>query len=154
MVANFFGDPDRVRRHKEVKFNQDLEALVSEMQRRKFHVISTTKHFVPAPPKKTPKNPPKNPPPLEAPRSAIVNVFVKGAEEWNGKFMEFIKTTTYDPALGGYPPPAASSSTGAVRNTTRHSTPTLLLTILHEILLPTTTSLMCTAVRSQGSQVH
>jgi len=43
---------------------------------------------------------------------------VKGAEEWNGKFTEFIKTTTYDPALGGYPPPTASSSTGAVRDTT------------------------------------
>jgi hypothetical protein len=40
MDVNFFGDPDRAR-SKEVKFNQDLEALVSEMQRRKFHVINT-----------------------------------------------------------------------------------------------------------------
>jgi hypothetical protein len=31
MVANFFGDPDGARRHKEVKVNQDLEALVSEI---------------------------------------------------------------------------------------------------------------------------
>ncbi|KAJ7190204.1 hypothetical protein GGX14DRAFT_580009 [Mycena pura] len=116
MVANFFGDPDRARRSKEVKFNQDLEALVTEMQRRKFHKISTTKHFVPAPPKKPPKVAPKNPPPVEAQRSAIIDVFVKGAEEWNGKFTEFIKSTTYDPALGGYPP--AVSSDSGTRDTT------------------------------------
>ncbi|KAJ7717409.1 hypothetical protein B0H14DRAFT_3631243 [Mycena olivaceomarginata] len=116
MVANFFGDPDRVRRSKEVKFHQDLEALVTEMQRRKFHKISTTKHFVPAPPKKSPKVAPKKPPPVEAPRSAIIDVFVKGAEEWNGKFTDFIKSTTYDPALGGYPP-AASSDSGPRDNT-------------------------------------
>ncbi|KAJ7844775.1 hypothetical protein B0H14DRAFT_3139277 [Mycena olivaceomarginata] len=117
MVANFFGDPDRARRSKEVKFNQDLEALVLEMQRLKFHKISTTPHFVPAPPKKPSKKPPKNPPPAEPPCSAIVDVFVKGAEEWNGKFREFIKSTTYDPALGGYPP-ATSSSAGTTCDNT------------------------------------
>ncbi|KAJ7819694.1 hypothetical protein B0H14DRAFT_2600447 [Mycena olivaceomarginata] len=52
LVANFFGDPDRARRSKEVKFNQDIEALDTEMQRRKFHVVSKERHFVPAPPKK------------------------------------------------------------------------------------------------------
>ncbi|KAJ7455023.1 hypothetical protein B0H11DRAFT_1740201 [Mycena galericulata] len=117
MVANFFGDPDRARRSKEAKFNQDLEALVSEMQRRKFHVVSREKHFVPAPPKKAPKNPPKNPRPLEPPRSAIVDVFVKGIEEWNGKFDDFIKSTTYDAALGGYPPATETSNSGP-RDTT------------------------------------
>jgi hypothetical protein len=116
MVAIFFGDPDRARRSKEVKFNQDLEALVTEMQRRKFHKVSPTRHFVPAPPKKVPKVAPKKPPPVEAQRSAIVDVFVKGAEEWNGKFTEFIKSTTYDPALGGYPP--APSSDSSARDTT------------------------------------
>ncbi|KAJ7112391.1 hypothetical protein C8R43DRAFT_903646, partial [Mycena crocata] len=116
MVANFFGDPDRARRSKEVRFNQDLEALVSEMERKKFHQISPTKHFVPAPPKKTPKNPPKNPRPAPEKQSAIVDVSVKGAEEWNGKFVEFIKTTTYDPALGGYHPPAPTDT--AARDTT------------------------------------
>ncbi|KAJ7491543.1 hypothetical protein B0H11DRAFT_1911797 [Mycena galericulata] len=110
MVANFFGDPDRARRSKEVKFNQDLEALVTEMQRRKFHVVSKDPHFVPAPPKNPPKKTPKNPRPPEPPRSAIVDVFVKGAEEWNGKFTEFIRSTTFDPALGGYPPATESSS--------------------------------------------
>ncbi|KAJ7028826.1 hypothetical protein C8F04DRAFT_1265579 [Mycena alexandri] len=110
MVANFFGDPDRARRSKEVKFHQDIEGLVSEMQRRNFHEVSSTRHFVPAPPKKAPKTTPKNPPPPEPERSAIVDVFVKGAEEWNGKFTDFIKSTTFDPALGGYPPASSDSS--------------------------------------------
>ncbi|KAJ7077663.1 hypothetical protein B0H15DRAFT_915181 [Mycena belliarum] len=109
MVANFFGDPDRARRSKEVKFSQDLEALVTEMQKRKFHVLSKAGHFVPAPPKKPPKKLPKNPKPPEPPCSAIIDVFVKGAEEWNGKFIDFIKSTTFDAALGGYPPPSESS---------------------------------------------
>ncbi|KAJ7505795.1 hypothetical protein B0H11DRAFT_2272573 [Mycena galericulata] len=117
MVANFFGDPDRARRSKEVKFEQDIQALVAEMQRRKFHVVNTAGHFVPAPPKKLPKKLPKNPGPVEAPRSAIVDVFVKGTEEWNSKFTEFIQSTTYDPALGGYAP-AAESSTGSAHDTT------------------------------------
>ncbi|KAK7035016.1 hypothetical protein R3P38DRAFT_3184525 [Favolaschia claudopus] len=67
---------------------------------------------------KPPKNPPKNPPPLEPPRSAVVDVFVKGAEEWNGKFNEFIRSTTYDPALGGYPASTDSSWKGSTRDTT------------------------------------
>ncbi|KAK6966647.1 hypothetical protein R3P38DRAFT_2816019 [Favolaschia claudopus] len=103
MVANFFGDPDRGRKSKEVKFTQDIQALVTEMQRRKFHV-------------KVRKNAAQNSKPPEAPRSAIVDVFVKGAEEWNGKFKDFIKATTFDPALGGYPP--AVENSGSPRDTT------------------------------------
>ncbi|KAJ7805523.1 hypothetical protein B0H14DRAFT_3153397 [Mycena olivaceomarginata] len=112
LVANFFGDPDRARRSKEVKFNPDIEALVTEMQRRKFHVVSKERHFVPAPPKKPSKKPPKNPRSPEPPRSAIVDVFVLGAEQWNGKFTEFIKATTFDAALGGYPVAVESSNSG------------------------------------------
>jgi hypothetical protein len=112
LVANFFGDPDRARRSKEVKFNQDIEALVTEMQRRKFHVVSKERHFVPAPPKKPSKKPPKNPRSPEPPRSAIVDVFVLGAEQWNGKFTEFIKATTFDAALGGYLVAVESSNSG------------------------------------------
>ncbi|KAK6977079.1 hypothetical protein R3P38DRAFT_3335013 [Favolaschia claudopus] len=110
MVANFFGDPDRARKSKEVKFTQDMEALITEMQRRKFHIVSKVPHFVPAPPKKVRKNAAQNSKPPEAPRSAIIDVFVKGAEEWNGKFKDFIKSTTFDPALGGYPPAAVTAS--------------------------------------------
>ncbi|KAJ6624449.1 hypothetical protein B0H10DRAFT_1943318 [Mycena sp. CBHHK59/15] len=112
MVAIFFGDPDHARRSKEVKFHQDIAALVTEMQRRKFHVVSQDRHFVPAPPKKARKNASQNTRPPEPPHSAIVDVFVKGAEEWNGKLTDFIKSTTFDPALGGYPPPSESSTSG------------------------------------------
>ncbi|KAJ6614111.1 hypothetical protein B0H10DRAFT_1950906 [Mycena sp. CBHHK59/15] len=96
MVANFFGDPDRARRSKEVKFHQDIEALVSEMQRHKFHVISTEGHFVPAPP---PKKTTKKTVTPAIPCSAVADVFVKGAEEWSSKFDEFIRSTTYDKEL-------------------------------------------------------
>ncbi|KAK7006618.1 hypothetical protein R3P38DRAFT_3325954 [Favolaschia claudopus] len=110
MVANFFGDADRSRRSKEIKFTQDLEALVTEMQRRNFHVVSKDGHFVPAPPKKARRTTTQNVKAPEPPRSAIVDVFVKGAEEWNGKFKDFIKSTTFDPVLNGYPPDTQPSA--------------------------------------------
>ncbi|KAJ7875119.1 hypothetical protein B0H14DRAFT_2343364 [Mycena olivaceomarginata] len=104
LVANFFGDPDRARRSKEVKFHQDIEALISEMQRRKFHVVNAKGHFVPAPP---PKKTTKKAVTDDSRRSAIADIFVKGAEEWNSKFEEFIRTTTYDKELG-YPLPTST----------------------------------------------
>ncbi|KAJ7876876.1 hypothetical protein B0H14DRAFT_2342476 [Mycena olivaceomarginata] len=104
LVANFFGDPDRARRSKEVKFYQDIEALISEMQRRKFHVVNAKGHFVPAPP---PKKTTKKAVTDDSRRSAIADIFVKGAEEWNSKFEEFIRTTTYDKELG-YPLPTST----------------------------------------------
>ncbi|KAJ7837890.1 hypothetical protein B0H14DRAFT_2588977 [Mycena olivaceomarginata] len=104
LAANFFGDPDRARRSKEVKFHQDIEALISEMQRRKFHVINAKGHFVPAPP---PKKMTKKAVTDDSPRSAIADIFVKGAEEWNSKFEKFIRTTTYDKELG-YPLPTST----------------------------------------------
>jgi hypothetical protein len=42
----------------------------------------------------------------DSPRSAIADIFVKGAE-WNSKFEEFIRTTTYDKELG-YPLPTST----------------------------------------------
>ncbi|KAJ7795466.1 hypothetical protein B0H14DRAFT_3554157 [Mycena olivaceomarginata] len=104
LVANFFGDPDRARRSKVVKFYQDIEALISEMQRRKFHVVNAKGHFVPAPP---PKKTTKKAVTDDSRRSAIADIFVKGAEEWNSKFEEFIRTTTYDKELG-YPLPTSA----------------------------------------------
>jgi hypothetical protein len=74
------------------------------MQRRKFHVINTKGHFVPAPP---PKKTTKKVATDDSPRSAIADIFVKGAEEWNSKFEEFIRTTTYDKELG-YPLPTST----------------------------------------------
>jgi hypothetical protein len=104
-VANFFGDPDLARRHKEVKFHEDLRALIEEMLRLKSHVIVPEGNFVPAPAKATRKN--KNSGTNNAPvtaeiRSAIFDVIVEGAQEWQSKFKEYIRNTTWDPKLG-YP---------------------------------------------------
>jgi len=97
LIANFFGDPDHARRSKEVAFHEDMRVLVEEMVRHGLKKLSPSGHFVPAPTKKTSTKT------LTTPISAIVDVQVGGAEIWQqGKFSEFIKNTTYDPALG-YP---------------------------------------------------
>ncbi|KAJ7648633.1 hypothetical protein DFH06DRAFT_1095419 [Mycena polygramma] len=103
-VANFFGDSDRARRHKEVAFHEDIRALIEEMVRLKSHVISPEGHFVPAPPKppRKKKNNTGAPVTQAEPRSAIFDVIVEGAQEWQSKFKEFIRDTTWDPKLG-YP---------------------------------------------------
>ena len=97
LLANFFGDPDRARRSKEIAFHDDMRILVEQMEHHGGHRLSLSGHFVPAPTKKTSKKT------STAPLSAIVDVDVAGAEVWqHGKFTEFIQATTYDPALG-YP---------------------------------------------------
>ncbi|KAJ6614366.1 hypothetical protein B0H10DRAFT_1950737 [Mycena sp. CBHHK59/15] len=102
-VANFFGDSDRARWHNEVAFHDDIRALIEEMVCLKAHVISPEGRFVPAPPKAGRKK--KNHAGLVTqaePRSAIVDVIVEGAQEWQSKFKEFLRKTTWDPKLG-YP---------------------------------------------------
>ncbi|KAJ7233439.1 hypothetical protein C8J57DRAFT_1090569 [Mycena rebaudengoi] len=104
-VTNFFGDPDLARRHKEVKFHEDLRALIEEMLRLKSHVIVPEGNFVPAPAKATRKNKnsgTNNTPVTAEIRSAIFDVIVEGAQEWQSKFKEYIRNTTWDPKLG-YP---------------------------------------------------
>lgn len=106
-VANFFGDPDRARRHKELKFQEDMRVLVEEMVRLKLHMLHSDGHFVPATaPKATKVKTGKS----VGPRSAIVDVMVLGSQVWQeGKFTDFLKGTTYDPALG-YPVSSESAS--------------------------------------------
>lgn len=100
LVANFFGDPDRERRSKEVKFQEDLQVLVEEMEQKKLHTVSATRRFIAATVKPLKAKKPKNPQPL---KSAVFDVQVAGAEIWqNGSFSDFLHSTTYDPALG-YP---------------------------------------------------
>jgi hypothetical protein len=93
-VARFFGDADRSRRHKEVKFFEDMHVLVDDMVMKNVHV-TTPGQFVPGPSRKEDG--------VTVIPSAIFDVMVAGAEIWqNGKFQEYIRATTYDPALG-YP---------------------------------------------------
>jgi hypothetical protein len=93
LVANFFGDPDRARRSKEISFQLDLRALVEDMIRLKLHAETPRGRHVPAPPEKKAS---------KEPHSAIMDPIVEGAEIWQTKFKQFITATTFDPALG-YP---------------------------------------------------
>lgn len=101
-VANYFGDPNRARHHKEVKFHEDIRSLIEDMVRLKAHKISLKGNFVPAPPKTSRKTGGTSLPVTAEPRSAIFDVIVEGAQEWQGKFKEYIKNTTWDPRHG-YP---------------------------------------------------
>jgi hypothetical protein len=67
------------------------------MERRSLHQDNPKIHRVSAPRKVSKKNQ------TEPEVSAIVDVQVAGAEIWvNGKFTDFMKNTTFDPAVG-YP---------------------------------------------------
>jgi len=97
LVSKFFGNPDRSRRSKEISFQEDLRVLVEDQERLIMHRETATVRPVLAPRKATTKNV------NEPEASAIFDGQVAGAEIWlNGKFCEFVKSTTYDPAVG-YP---------------------------------------------------
>ncbi|KAF8809350.1 hypothetical protein BYT27DRAFT_7094658, partial [Phlegmacium glaucopus] len=94
---SFFGNPDRSQRSKEISFQEDLWVLVEDMECLVMHQETATVRPVLAPTKVTTKN--ENEPEV----SAIFDGQVAGAEIWlNGNFREFMKSTTYDPAVG-YP---------------------------------------------------
>jgi hypothetical protein len=86
-----------------------MRVLVEEMVRRKLHVLHPGGHFVPAP---MPKKLKAGTKPTEG-RSAVADVMVLGAQVWHdGKFSDFLKGSTYDPALG-YPVSSESASSVA-----------------------------------------
>jgi len=79
---------------------------VEEMVQQKLHVLNPNGHFVPAPVPKKAKAGQKT----TERRSAIADVMVLGAQVWHdGKFSNFLKGLTYDPALG-YPVSSESAS--------------------------------------------
>ena len=95
-VSKFFGNSDIPRRSKEISFLEDMRVLVEDMERHGIHRSPPEKRMVPADKKQSGK---------KEVVSAIVDVQVLGAEIWqNGKFTEFLKNTTYEPATG-YPIP-------------------------------------------------
>ncbi|KAI0061124.1 hypothetical protein BV25DRAFT_795265 [Artomyces pyxidatus] len=97
--ARTFGHADRARRHKEVDVGQDLRLLTENMLHARLHVKTPDRPIYAALPKKTKKNTNAT----TTPRTAIVDALDTGAEAWNdGKFTEYLRTTTWDPALG-YP---------------------------------------------------
>lgn len=95
--ARTFGNTDRARRHKEVDIEQDLRLLCEDMQRAQLHIQTSNREIlIPASVNKKGKV-------TKPARSAIVDCIDIGSEILNdGKFDEFIRTTTWDPAVG-YP---------------------------------------------------
>ncbi|PPQ87531.1 LOW QUALITY PROTEIN: hypothetical protein CVT26_005743 [Gymnopilus dilepis] len=92
-VSKFFGNPDRSRRPKEISFQEDLRILVEHLGKHNLHKGQPKERPVLAP--QTGKN--------KAPTSAIIDVQVEGAGNWqSGKFNDFMRNTTFDSALG-YP---------------------------------------------------
>ncbi|KAF7965706.1 hypothetical protein HWV62_42205 [Athelia sp. TMB] len=105
-VARFFGDP--------LKFQEDMRVLVEDMVRKNLHVLHKEGHFVPAPLPKRPSKA-KKVDQSSQPRSAIADPWILGNEAWQeGKFTDFLKGSTYDPALG-YP-----ISSESAKDATRH----------------------------------
>jgi hypothetical protein len=96
--ARTFGFADRAQRHKEVDVGQDLRLLTDTMMDAQLHVLTPNRPIY-APLKVNKKG-------VVAPGprvSAIIDSFDLGAQILNGgKFREFIRTTTWDPAAG-YP---------------------------------------------------
>ncbi|KAJ7933704.1 hypothetical protein B0H13DRAFT_2306538 [Mycena leptocephala] len=102
--ARTFGFADRARRHKEVDIGQDLRLLTETMMDAQLHVLTPNRPIY-APLKVNKKGVVASGPRV----SAIVDSFDLGAQILNGgKFREFIRTTTWDPAAG-YPSLTAST---------------------------------------------
>ncbi|KAJ7780673.1 hypothetical protein DFH07DRAFT_765191 [Mycena maculata] len=99
--AGTFGFADHARRHKEVDVGQDLHMLTEIMMDAQLHVL-TANHPIYAPLKVNKVNKKG----IVAPGlrvRAIIDSFDVGAQILNGgKFREFIRSTTWDPAAG-YP---------------------------------------------------
>ncbi|KAH9837857.1 uncharacterized protein C8Q71DRAFT_857035 [Rhodofomes roseus] len=117
LFANFFGDPDRHRRSKEIAFINDMRILVEGMIVDGAHVVAAGKHHVPAATSSRGKGKKKADSPR---RSAVADVMSLGAEIWqNGKFTDYVQSTAYDRELG-YP---IASGELANSRSNDHSTP-------------------------------
>jgi hypothetical protein len=105
--ARTFGFADRARRHKEVDVGQDLRLLTERMMDTQLHVLTANRPIY------TPLKVNKKGVVASGPRvSAIVDSLDVGAQILNsGKFREFIRTTTWDPAAG-YPVGAPETGPG------------------------------------------
>ncbi|KAJ7671172.1 hypothetical protein B0H14DRAFT_3690343 [Mycena olivaceomarginata] len=96
--ARTFGFADRARRHKEVDVTQDLRLLTETLMDARLHIITPDRPIY-APLKTNKKGD------VVGERvSAIVDSFDVGAALLNGgKCREFIRNSTWDPAVGAHP---------------------------------------------------
>lgn len=92
-TAQFFGARDPYRRHKESKVTKDLQVLIGHLQNNQVHTLKVGRE-IRAPLGKQGK---------DLMRSGVYDVMTLGHEALaNGAWGDFLKETTYDPALG-YP---------------------------------------------------
>jgi hypothetical protein len=90
-----FGHADRARRHREVKIDDDLRLLCEDMLKARLHIQTANRGIM-----TTPKIDRKGKVTKRA-TSSIFDSFEVGGEVLNSsKFTEFIRTTTWDPAIG------------------------------------------------------
>lgn len=116
-VSKLFGNAERKRRHKEVHFYHDLEALINDMLQKSIHTLTADRIIEPLLPKKRSKNAQASGEALAEPelevhdkltipgtrKSGVIDLFITGAAALQGgKFNEFIEKTVIDPSLG-YP---------------------------------------------------
>ncbi|KAF6744431.1 hypothetical protein DFP72DRAFT_1078616 [Ephemerocybe angulata] len=96
LVAEFFGNPDRNRRSKEIAFQEDMRVLVEDMDALHLH-RGFREHSVSKP---------------------VEDIMVLGAQNWSDKFEEFKASTTYDPALEHpvFPLSDSESDSGSTRS--------------------------------------
>lgn len=107
--ARTFGHSDRARRSKEVDVGQDLRLLTENLMHQHLHELTPNRpiYFV----AKQSSKPTKKTTPSR-PQSAIIDIFDIGAEILHsGKFSEFVRASTWDPALG-YPVVDFAGDTG------------------------------------------
>lgn len=90
-----FGHADRARRHKEVTVEHDLRLLCEEMLSAELHVQTPGRRIL------TSAKFNRRGKQLAPAQSMIIDCYDTGAKILNnGKFNEFIRTTTWDPAVG------------------------------------------------------
>ena len=112
-----FGHADRARRHKEVTIEHDLRLLCEAMLSAHLH-IQTPKRPVLSSAKVNRKGDVTTPG-----KSMVVDAFEVGAQILNdGKFSEFIQTTTWDPAVGFQGPEAGDQDTNRPRDILENGT--------------------------------
>lgn len=95
LVAKFFEGPHCSRRHKESKFHTDMRALVEHLQKHQVHKLTAGREVF-----GTGACLSRG---LAAKRTGVFDAMALGAEALSrGKWSEYLKQTTFDPALG-YP---------------------------------------------------
>lgn len=113
-VSKLFGNSERQRRHKEVQFHHDLEALVNDLVSKAIHVLTADRNVYPQGKIDTLSATEDTSDNMDLPnvrKSGVNDLFILGAAALQGgKFNEFIRDSLIDPELG-YPLKSSEAQT-------------------------------------------